>query len=326
MIDMAKYNSKPKPKTMSLITFNKLFFDNDEACRNFFFNAFHPEGFVCPECGCVHFRILSTRPHTYQCAHCYHQVHLFAGTIFQGNKLPLYTLLLGIYTFITAHNGISAEELANTIGVNRKTAQLLCRKLRCLMEIDNNCFNLQSQFLEADCFYIGGKTHNGKRGLGTEKQTILFALETKKENNYPTRFKTSAIKSECKEEVFRFFKEHISYDKNTVLNTDADGAYNIMNEKLIHKSQIIDHDEEGQKLYWTHKIISNIESTIMGIYHGIDKKYIESYIHEYEWRFNHRYKGPKLMLSLCRILCYRIVMTRKDFKAHFQSTSATSGL
>lgn len=323
---MSKYTSKPKPKTMSLVTFNKLFFDNEEACRNFFFNVFHPEGFVCPECGCTHFRILSTRSHTYQCTHCYHQVHLFAGTIFQDNKLPLYTLLLGIYLFVTAHNGISAEELANTIDVNRKTAQLLCRKIRYLMEIDNNCFNLQSQFLEADCFYIGGKTHNGKRGLGTDKRTILIALGTKKENNYPTRFKTSAIQSESKEAVLQFFKEHINYDKSTVLNTDADGAYNIMNERLTHKSQIIDHDKESQKLYWIHKIISNIESTIMGIYHGIDKKYIESYVHEYEWRFNHRNKGKKLMLSVSRILSYRIVMTRKDFKIHFQLTSASDGL
>lgn len=29
---MSKYSPKKKPKTMSLITFNKLFFDNEEAC------------------------------------------------------------------------------------------------------------------------------------------------------------------------------------------------------------------------------------------------------------------------------------------------------
>lgn len=323
---MSKYSPKKKPKTMSLITFNKLFFGNEEACRNFFFNIFHPSVFVCPECGCIHYRILSTRPHVYQCKHCYHQVNLFAGTIFQNNKLPLYTLLLGIFLFVTAHNGISAEELANSIDVNRKTAQLLCRKIRYLMEIDNHCFDLQSSFLEADCFYIGGKSHNGKRGLGTDKQTFLIVLATDKENNYPYRFKTAAIESENKENVLDFFRNHINYDKNTILNTDADGAYNIMNKRLTHKSQIINHDEESQKLYWTHKIISNIESTLIGIYHGIAKPYIESYVHEYEWRFNHRYKGKTLMLSVSRILSYKIVMTRNDFKHLFHQSSVSGGL
>lgn len=99
-----------------------------------------------------------------------------------------------------------------------------------------------------------------------------------------------------------------------------------MNERLTHKSQIIDHDEDNQKLYWTHKIISNIESTIMGIYHGIAKPYIESYVHEYEWRFNHRYKGKTLMLSVSRILSYKIVMTRKNFKRLFHQSSVSDGL
>lgn len=144
----------------------KLYGNNDEACRDLLFSIFHPLGFVCPECGCVHYLNLSSCPHVFQCIH---QVNLFANTISQDNKLPLFTLLLGIYLFFTAHNAISAEELANTLGINRKSAQLLCRKLRYLMEVDNNCFDLQSPFIEGDSFFIGGKTHNSKRGLGTDQ-------------------------------------------------------------------------------------------------------------------------------------------------------------
>lgn len=94
--------AKAKPKIMSHITFNKLFFNNDDMCRNFFLNVFHPLGLVCPECGCVHFTLLKCRNNVYTCSQCSHQVYLFAGTIFQDNKLPLYTLLYGIFLFITS--------------------------------------------------------------------------------------------------------------------------------------------------------------------------------------------------------------------------------
>ena len=58
---MSKNCAKAKPKIMSHITFNKLFFNNDDMCRNFFLNVFHPLGLVCPECGCVHFTLLKCR-------------------------------------------------------------------------------------------------------------------------------------------------------------------------------------------------------------------------------------------------------------------------
>ena len=158
--------AKAKPKIMSHITFNKLFFNNDDMCRNFFLNVFHPLGLVCPECGCVHFTLLKCRNNVYTCSQCSHQVYLFAGTIFQDNKLPLYTLLYGIFLFITSTKGISAEELSRQLGINRKSAQLLCQKLRYLMSLDNDCFDLKSKFIELDGFHIGGKSHNGKREVG----------------------------------------------------------------------------------------------------------------------------------------------------------------
>lgn len=46
------------------------------------------------------------------------------------------------------------------------------------MSLDNDCFDLKSKFIEIDGFHIGGKSHNGKRGLGTDKQPFLVALGT----------------------------------------------------------------------------------------------------------------------------------------------------
>lgn len=325
---MSKNSAKRKPKIMNHITFNKLFFNNDEACRNFFLNLFYPAGLVCPHCGCVHFTLLKTRNNVYSCSNCSHQIYLFAGTVFQDNKLPLYTLLYGIFLFVTSKKGISAEELAVQIGVNRKTAQLLARKIRYLMSLDNDCFHLKSAFIEVDGCFIGGKTHNGKRGLGTEKQPFLVALGTDRLNNYPNRIKVLQVKSENQSEIKRLFKK-IEYNRDTVVSTDGNQSYYFLKEKVNLKNEVIDYEKEDHPMYWVNIIISNIKSNIDGIYHGIQKKYLNEYVQEYAWRFNHRYKGFNLMFSMMRILSYRTVMTRKMFKAyHIQSklSSVSDGL
>ena len=312
---MSKNCAKSKPKIMNHITFNKIFFNNDEMCRNFFFNLFYPLGMVCPECGCVHFTLVKCRNNVYSCSKCSHQIYLFSNTIFQDNKLPLYTLLYGIFLFVTSKKGISAEELSRQLGVNRKTAQLLVRKLRYLMSLDNDSFDLQSKFIEVDGFFIGGKTHNGKRGLGTEQQAFLLALETNKLNHYPNRIKVMKIKSECKEEIKRLFK-HIHCNQNTTVCTDGDPSYLFLKDRINLINGVIDYNQDDHLLYWLNIQISNIKSNIDGIYHGIAKKYLNEYVQEHSWRFNHRYKGFNLMFSMMRILSYRVVMTRKMFKTY----------
>lgn len=78
---MSKNCAKRKPKIMNHITFNKLFFDKPDSCRNFLFNLFYPLGLVCPECGCLHFTLLKCRHNVYSCSHCSFQIHFFSGTI-----------------------------------------------------------------------------------------------------------------------------------------------------------------------------------------------------------------------------------------------------
>ena len=322
---MSKNCAKSKPRIMNHITFNKLFFNNEESCRNFFLNMFHPLGLVCPECGCIHFTLLKCRNNVYTCSKCSHQIHLFAGTIFQDNKLPLYTLLYGIFLFITSKKGLSAEELASELGVNRKTAQLLCRKIRYLMELDNDCFRLEEKFIEVDGFYVGGKSHNGKSGLGTDQQPFLMALGTKEKNNYPTKVKVMKAEGEKITEVKRLFKG-IKYNRETTVITDCNQCYLFLRDRVKLESSKIDYEDDDHDQYWLNVEISNIKSNIDGIYHGISKEYLNSFVQESAWRFNHRYKGMNLMFSMMRIVSYAVVMTRKMLTAYYQSTSASDGL
>ena len=146
-----------KPKKPSLVDFTNKYCNNDQVCYDFLWNARYPDGFACEKCGSVHYRRIQ-RHNVTECLGCGHQHYLFAGTIFQDNKLPLYKLLLGLFLFFVNNKGISAIEMRSHLNVNYKTASLLCRKCRILMSDFNNAHKLDSLFYEADTTYMGAKS------------------------------------------------------------------------------------------------------------------------------------------------------------------------
>ncbi|MEG2908634.1 MAG: transposase [Erysipelotrichaceae bacterium] len=132
--------TKLKPKRDSLIALTQRYANIPEACVDFFKQAKYPIGFICEKCGSIN------RSHVIQCKESMHQHYLFAGTIFQDNKLDLYKLILGLYIFFTSTKGISAIELASELDVNYKTALLLSRKCRILMSNSNSHEILDAMF------------------------------------------------------------------------------------------------------------------------------------------------------------------------------------
>ena len=76
-------------------------------------------------------------------------------------------------------------ELSKELKVNYKTACLLQTKARILMKNSNSKKLLDSNFYESDAAYTGTSSHNGKRGIGTDKQPFLIVLATEQENPYP---------------------------------------------------------------------------------------------------------------------------------------------
>ena len=149
--------TKQKPKKDALVEIVEKYSHDISACISFFFNIKWPTGFYCKKCGCTHYYFIASK-NRFECVHCQHQHYLFAGTIFQDNKLPLFKLILGLYLFFSANKGISAVEMASQLDVNYKTALKLCRKCRILMSLSNSEKIRDSMFYEADTFYVGAKT------------------------------------------------------------------------------------------------------------------------------------------------------------------------
>ncbi|HZU99145.1 MAG TPA: IS1595 family transposase [Planctomycetota bacterium] len=105
-------------------------FGTEEDCREWFFRARWPTGFVCPRCGG---HVASWRPsrRVWQCASCRKQTSLTAGTLLQGTKKPLRTWLEAAY--LVVQRGVNAKTLQRKLGLTYKVAWAWSHKLRAAM-------------------------------------------------------------------------------------------------------------------------------------------------------------------------------------------------
>lgn len=69
------------------------------------------------------------------------------------------------------------------------------------MRSSNSKKCLDSSFYESDVVYTGTPSHNGKRGLGTDKQPFLLILSTEQDNQYPCFIKVHEVMTDSSEVI-----------------------------------------------------------------------------------------------------------------------------
>lgn len=296
---MSKYPHH-KPRKDSLIELTQKYANNPDACRDFFFQIKWPTGYVCPQCGCTNYCIRSNNKDI-QCNRCKHKEKVLTRTLFQGCKLSLYKLILGLYLFFTANKGKSAVELASELDINYKTALRLSRRCRVLMEQSNSEKKLNSMFYECDVANIG-TVSKGKPGVTSMKQPVSVLVSTKQRNQYPELIKLCMIKAETKAELAFVLEDSIVMGRERELNTDGKRSYDIFQDNLTVINEKITYKSNDHRLKYLNIFISNLQSTLQGIYHGIGKRDMYLFLQEFEWRTNHRKTGKGIMAKVAEYL------------------------
>lgn len=312
-----KFSVKGRGEYLSVSDFIIEYYCNIDNCIAFFFSMKWPEGYICEKCGCTHYYYMESK-NCYRCKDCHHDERLLTNTCFQDNKLPLNVLLYGMFLVFNDKRSMSSNELAEELKVNYKTACLLQTKCRLLMKNSNSAKMLDSSFYESDVAYIG--TPQGKQGMGTEKQAFLVVLSTNQENQYPKFVKLIEVNKDSGEEIKPIFDKFVKMQKSSTLNTDGKTTYNCLKQNMVVKNEKINYQEDMHKLWFLNKIISNLNSMILGVYHGISKRMLPLYFSEYEWRFNHRDTKdilPKMMhyLQLSNITTRKMIKDSMDVYA-----------
>jgi len=126
-------------------------FHSEQAAQSFCESVLWPAGPVCPHCRATGERIArlkgkSTRRGTYKCYACRRPFTVRIGTVFESSHLDLHLWLQAIYLISFAgmraprylyRERITVRQLEETLGVARKTAWLVSRRIRELTKQDD---------------------------------------------------------------------------------------------------------------------------------------------------------------------------------------------
>lgn len=272
-------------------------FPNDDVCLETIKEQRFPNGVkFCETCQKErkHYRVKGRT--AYACDRCGNHIYPLAGTIFEKSSTSLRTWFQAMYLMGSTRCGISAKQIQRETGVTYKTAWRMFKQIRSLLDEDapklggSRMDNGPS--VEMDETYIGKRERHNPLG-DTKKVCVVGMVERK------GRVKALIADDASKLTLHTLAKKYI-LPKSTVFTDDA-AAYHGLDVHYQHKR--INHSEEVYVVGDIHTqtiegFWSLIKRGIGGVYHSVSKKYLQSYLNEYSFRYNRRENGNLIFVSI----------------------------
>jgi transposase len=299
---MNRRQTIPKHLRYTINDFNRQFPD-DDACLEFLKEQRYPKGVAhCEKCDKTrkHHRVTG-RP-AYACDYCGSMISPMAETIFEKSSTSLRLWFYAMYLMSSTRCGISAKQIQRETGVTYKTAWRMFKQIRTLFAED---IRLEGLLVEMDESYFGARRKRGSKrgrpGADSPKQCVVGIVER--------QGRAIALTSEnaTKQNLLRIAKERIM-PESTVFTDDWVGYSDFGKEGYTHHR--INHSE---KVYVAGNIHTQtidglwalIKRGIGGVYHQVSKKYLQSYLDEYTFRYNRRDQGNLIFTSILKKISER---------------------
>jgi len=281
---------KSKQELFTAKDFEKHFPTND-ACLEWIKNARYPNGILCITCKKItkHHK-LKNRP-VYECDRCGQQVSPLAWTIFHKSSTPLKIWFDAIHEMATTRTGFSAKALQRKHGVTYKTAWRMFKQIRTLLDENTGIFTDE---VEVDEAYMGGKRQH-LRGRGTIGKSVVIGIVQRH-----GKVSSTVIADATKYIVVPLITKNVT--KKAVIYTDEYQVYDTL-DKMGYDRRTIKHSagEYVKGNIHTNTIEgfwSLVKRGIDGCYHAVSPKYLQSYLNEYQFRYNHRQEECPMFLSV----------------------------
>lgn len=278
-------------KTPTIIEFMERFPD-DATCLEHLKRTRYGERHDCEKCGrnAKFYRVKSRT--CYTCEHCGHQVYPMAGTAFEKSRTSLRLWFYAMYLFCVSRHGVSAKELERQLGVTYKTAWRMAREIRKYMGLvdgDGPLGGIGSKHVEIDKAFFGGVDKKGH----DDKSIVLGMVE--REGEIVTRVIPDRTYFTITSEVLKTVlpNSRIATDTAPTLRLLAQEGYR--QETVNHRiGEYVRGDIHTNTLegFW-----ALVQRSIQGTHVWVSPKHLQTYLGEFEFRWNLR-KTPHLMFDL----------------------------
>lgn len=283
----------------SLIEFQRRFPD-ERACAEYLEQVRWPDGFRCPACGHAKGWELVGKAFTRECAGCGRQTSVRAGTVMHGSKLPLTVWFWAAYLMATHSNGIAALQLQAQLGLGSyKSAWLLCAKLRRAMVAPGRSPLAGLVEIDETAIPLHRKDEPPAGGQGRSRQgKMLVAGAVEVHDGGPGRVRLGAIRDASAESLHAFVAANL--EAGATARTDGWPAYPGA-PGVTHEPHVIGPMAAHVVLPWTHRVFANLKRWALGVYHGLRRQHLQSYLDEFVFRFNRRHTRHPAFRSLLGI-------------------------
>jgi transposase-like protein len=271
-------------------------YNDDKKCRQYLEALKWREGVKCPRCGSDKVSRIIKREQ-YDCDKCRYQFSITAGSIFHDSHLPLWKWFLAIYLMTESKKGISANQIKRSLCISYKTAWYLCHRIREAMNDVNAEESKLTGIVEVDETFVGGKYDSRRKRAKYDKPAVIGLLQR------DGRLEAKVIPGVGARVLEGVVKDRV--DKNATIMTDELPAYKRLDKEYKHKA--VNHGKEewvrgnvytnGVENAW-----SLFKRSLVGSYHKVSAKHLDSYVQEFEWRFNGRKNEYLFRDTLIRLL------------------------
>ena len=254
-----------------------------------------PTGPVCPHCGnCDATRIRklagkATRPGLRKCNECRKQFTVKVGTIFEDSHVPMTHWLQAIYLMCSSKKGISTRQLQRMLGGSMKTAWFVGHRIRHAMApgADSGLLGGPGATVEADETYLSKSPKTRKApgtALNAKPAPMVFSLVERGGNVRSMYLDDKNIRGAL--------TQHL--DERSRLVTDGAQTYRFaMPTPAQHES--VDHSKYEWARGDVHTntlegFFSIFKRGLVGVYQHMDKKHLDRYLAEFDFRMNTREK------------------------------------
>jgi len=278
-------------------------FPDDATCLDFLWReryASDGHNARCPKCKRTRkFHRDAARP-SYSCDSCGHHIHPLVGTIFEGSSTSLRLWFHAMYLMTSTRCGISAKQIEREIGVGYKTAWRMCNRIRTYLMDQDDDRPLRGH-VEADETAYGGKPKASMTRGMTPPEVQTFA-KARKTGVVAMVERGGNVRAyvQPREGALNTVTRHV--DPAAVVYTDEWAGYR--NLHSTHPAHLtIRHTDRVYASGDVHTqtiegFFGNVKNGIAGNYHGVSAKWLQSYLNEYTWRYNHRSDGRAMFETL----------------------------